>query len=363
MDSTEEKSVNAGSVPANPAENKTAGQAPPAETVKVGPDLVTITEAQVSIDAACEMSEWQVREFGRIPIYFRDKKYFLRQKAAAQKPYKIRYILEPWPAEATGTTQAWLNYDEQTVAERDSAARGEKAGEVAGAFLILVYPLLGFLWSGTKDRLSRIGFVPRSITGISIMVGFGVLLLDGVFAKMLLMGSMRSGSVVVGGIIRTFYGKDYFHLGPLVLSVAWIDVTLFICLVIDVLVRYSQHMREVDSPWGFMEWIKCLVPKPKNPASSKAATPAPAKPAAVAAQASTPAPAAGTPAPSAPVTVPTAGGMPAEASAPVATPLSIAPPPVETKPALIPFNAALLSGPLTAAKPSSKPDDDKTRAA
>jgi hypothetical protein len=65
------------------------------ETVNIGPDVVTITSEGVTIDAKHPMSEWQVREFSPIPIYFQDKKYFLRRKTPGTKPFAMRYFLEP----------------------------------------------------------------------------------------------------------------------------------------------------------------------------------------------------------------------------------------------------------------------------
>jgi len=134
---------------------------------------------------------------------------------------------------------------------------------VVRSFLYLFYPFLGLLWSGRKDKLARFGIVSRTVTGISIMLTFGVIMLEGVFAKMLLMGSMKTGVVAIGGIIRAFYGRDLLELGPISIPVVWLDVILLILLVLDLLIRYSQHLREADSPWGFLEWFKCLAPRKK----------------------------------------------------------------------------------------------------
>ena len=120
------------------------------------------------------------------------------------------------------------------------------------------------------------------------MLTFGLIMLEGVFAKMLLMGSMKTGVVAVGGMIRAFYGRDLLELGPISIPVLWLDVAFFIFLVLDLLIRYSQHMREADSPWGFLEWLKCLVPRKKiapviqplteTPVNAGAAVPPPTPP-------------------------------------------------------------------------------------
>jgi hypothetical protein len=234
---------------------ETVLERPKSEKVKVGPDQVEITATQVIIDARHPMTDWQVREYTRLPIYFRDKKYFLRQKIAGQKPYAMRYILEPWPEDSKGISGATFDYNEEVVKDREAAIRGGHYEDVGKAVLLLFFPVAGMLWSNTKDKLARFGLAARTMTGISIMVTFGLVLLDGVFAKMLLIGSLRSGKVAVGGILRTFAGQDYWQVGPIALKIFWLDVAFFVVLVLDVLLRYSQHLRDDGLNLGFMEWI------------------------------------------------------------------------------------------------------------
>ena len=273
-------------------ETSDGGQEP--QTFKVGRDQVAIAGNQVIIDAAAEMPDWQVRGFNRAPIYFQDKKYFLRQKAAAQKPYSIRYVLEPWPAEATTSGGGIFAYDEEAVAQRDAAIKDGRFDDVVRSVLYLFYPLLGLLWSETKDKLARFGIVSRTVTGVSIMLTLGVILLDGIFAKMLLIGSMKTGVVAVGGMIRSFYGQDVLELWPVSIRVVWLDVALFVFLVLDLIIRYSQHLSDVDSPWGFLEWLKRLLPRKKIPAVTQPVAETPVAPlgsAATAASGETAAPA------------------------------------------------------------------------
>jgi len=47
-------------------------QRPMSEKIAVGPDRVEITAMQVIIDARHSMLDWQVWEYLRLPIYFRD---------------------------------------------------------------------------------------------------------------------------------------------------------------------------------------------------------------------------------------------------------------------------------------------------
>jgi hypothetical protein len=234
---------------------ETAQECPKTETIKVGPDQVTIGGDKVTIDARHIFADWQVREYSRIPIYFQEKKYFLRQKSPGQKPFAMRYVLELWPADSSATTsRVMLEYSEQVVAEREAAIRGGHYEDVGKAALLLVFPFLGMLWSGTKLKLARFGIISRTVTGISIMITFGLIMLDGVFAKMLMMGGIRSGKAVVGGIIRTFAGKDYFDIAGLPVRIVWLDCALFVILVADLLIRYSQHLRDEEPNFGFLEW-------------------------------------------------------------------------------------------------------------
>src|SRR4030095_11837169 len=144
---------------------------------------------------------------------------------------------------------------------------GVKSGhidDIGRAVLIIFYPLLGMLWSGTKEKLVRFGFVPRTLTGVSIFVSFGLFLLQGVFAKLQIMTSLRTGKIVIGGMIRAFYGEDYMNLGLFDVRVLWLDVIVLVVVFLDVLIRYSQHLRDVESPWGFAEWLTCLIPSRKS---------------------------------------------------------------------------------------------------
>ncbi len=131
---------------------------PASEKIQVGPDQVEITAKQVIIDARHVMADWQVREYARIPIYFRDKKYFLRQKVAGQKPYAMRYILEPWPEDNREIPRSTLDYNEEVVAAREGAVRGSHFEDVGRAALLLFFPFVGMLWSGTKEKLARFGW-------------------------------------------------------------------------------------------------------------------------------------------------------------------------------------------------------------
>src|SRR5262245_5579460 len=224
---------------------------------------MTINGKQVTIDALHEMPDWQVREFARVPVYIEDWKFFLRERLPGKKPYAARYILERWPEDCKEPCKTFLSYDEAAVAEREASIKSGRTDDIGRAVLMLFYPVLGMLWSGTKEKLVRFGFVPRSITGISIFTTFGLMLLQAVFAKVLIFTSLRTGNIVLGGMIRAFANTDYLNLGFFQVRLLWMDVALFVCLLLDVIIRYSQHLRDAENGWGFMEWIKCLIRREK----------------------------------------------------------------------------------------------------
>ena len=225
--------------------------------LEIGPDKVTVTSDEVIIDAKHEMPDWTVREYKVIPIYFEDKKYYLVGKSKAQAPHSVRYLLKPWADGLDGAT-IFQNYDAEAVAERDSSRRGEKRNEVAWAFLVLLYPFLGLLWSPMQRRLNRIGFVPRSITSISIFTVFCLIFAQGVFVAMSLQASARSGVLVIGGMIREFSPVSHLQIGPVGIPLQIFDALSVVAMLADFGVRYTTYLRDDEWVGGFLEW---MVPK------------------------------------------------------------------------------------------------------
>src|ERR1051325_3193822 len=211
------------------------------QTLWVGKDFLTITEQFVIIDAAREISDWQVREFQRLPIFLGDFKFFLRQKGDAQPPFARRYLLERWPDDAQFDAAASsFTYDEQFVAARDAEYARNLRYERIGRALICFYPLLGFLWSGIKRKLEPAGFIPRSITGISIFSCVCLMLLQGTFLRMRL------------GLFTVLFGR----MGGLQLGLLAADYALLGLMLLDTVLRFDQHIKGVaEYPWGFCEWI------------------------------------------------------------------------------------------------------------
>jgi len=209
----------------------------------------------VLIEAKHEMTDWEVRELNPAPIYFEDKKYFLIEKRRSDPPYIVRYLLSAWPADESAGTKLFFTYDAETVAEREANYRLGNRDEVVRLGLLPLYPLLGLLWSGTQQRLTRFGFVPRAITSASIFIVFCLLFAQGVFACVMINTSLRSGKLMVGGIIRAMVAEDHFHIGPVSIPVMLIDCLLLVAFVADVLARYSRYLHEDQWSGGFLEWL------------------------------------------------------------------------------------------------------------
>ena len=225
------------------------------QVVRIGPDQVTISDAEVVIETKHETADWEVRSHNAPAIYFREKKYLLVDKGEAKLPYKIRYVLRPWPPGKIPNPKMFLSYGEDSVAERDSSRRGEALNEVIWVCLLPLYPFLGLLWSGAQQRLVRFGYVPRTITGLSIFTSFGLLLMQGVFVVVTINASMRLQKMMVGGIIGAMTGQDSLHLGPVGIPIFLIDGTLALACLADLCVRYSNYLREDQWTGGFLEWL------------------------------------------------------------------------------------------------------------
>jgi hypothetical protein len=225
------------------------------QIVHVGPDRVTIKPDEVIIEARHRLDEWKVRDINPWPVYFNDKKYNLVCIRKGEKPYEAAYILIPWPEDLSTTATGFYTYDAEAVTERGEARRSGQMDDIAKAFMIPFYPLLGLFWSKTQRRLSRFGFEPHAISGISIFMVFCMVFAQGVFAIVTINGSIRSGKIVVGGCLRALSDQDALHIGALSIPIGIFDSILVLLLLADFGVRYTNYLREHDWCGGFGEWI------------------------------------------------------------------------------------------------------------
>ncbi len=194
------------------------------DSTRIGPDLVRIENGVLVIYSKRDMSDWVVREFKRPAIWFQGHKFYLRAKASAEKPFRWKYTLWPWPADMLEMPPYEIDYDEDYVCAREAEFKeGVTADSVHWALLPL-YPFLGFLWSGLKGKLVDFGFNPRSLTSMSVMLEFGLMLLQGSYVGWL-----------AQGVIANY--------------------VILLVLVADVIMRYDAVLGDRPIQPGFLEWL------------------------------------------------------------------------------------------------------------
>jgi len=93
---------------------------------------------------------------------------------------------------------------------------------------------------GTKH-----GFVPRTITGVSIRTVFFVMTTEAIFA-----GRLRVG------FIRLLIDRSTVPIFGLNIPVVFLDYVLVLALLLDCIMRYDAYLRESAIEWGFFEWVK-----------------------------------------------------------------------------------------------------------
>jgi hypothetical protein len=194
--------------------------------IRIGPDEVVIADDGVVVLSPADM-RWPVREFCRVPIWFRETRYYLRSKEFEATHQRYVYRLCHWPADHAQASSETIVYDDQYVAERDADSALTRNKERMRLFLLLFYPFLGMFWSDFKNRvLSPLGFASDSITRLSVFVSFNIFYVVGVFVGWL----GGRDSLLLWGIMIIF-GLDTF-------------------------VRYSQSLKfDVQRHWGFLEWL------------------------------------------------------------------------------------------------------------
>ena len=210
--------------------------ASPAQTMVVGSDTVCLEDDRLVIHAAKPM-DWPVREFKRVPIYFQNRKYYLRAKIEAESPHAIRYELWPWTDEHGSASTLFIVYDESYVQERDAAWKTERRREFLRLALLPVYPLVGLFWSPLKRRVGlAVGFEPASLTKASVALVFNLSVAQGIFV-----GWLR------GGLVMALFSDG---------RLLWADWILLALLAPDTVMRYSGLLRsETEYHLGFCEWL------------------------------------------------------------------------------------------------------------
>ena len=202
----------------------------------IGSDKVNF-EGDCLVIHATEPMDWPIREFCKVPVVFRGRKYFLQSKRMGQPPRGMIYELAPWPAGLHEESPKQIVYDEEYVTERNRLAGAGRRHDRLYYVLVLFYPFLGLAWSGFKNRtLARCGFDPQSITSASVFLTFSLFVVEGVFV-----GWFRAGILAY-----------LFHSETLVM----VDWALLLFLGIDSAMRYGQLLKlDMAKHWGFCEWL------------------------------------------------------------------------------------------------------------
>jgi len=193
-----------------------------AASFQMGRDRVQRAGTSLTIISTVDMPEWEVREFRRVAVWFGGTRYELsgRSRGGAGR---IHYRLDPWPDDPTERPGAEVFYDRDYVAQRDRLLEVRRRLGVAGALLLPVHPLLGFLWYPTKERLQlTLGVEPDRVTRWSLFLEYLVLLVLGalnIIARHAPLG-LTDGLLVVfilvlvpDAIMRWSLGHDGFPAG------------------------------------------------------------------------------------------------------------------------------------------------------
>jgi hypothetical protein len=222
----------------------TSRRDPLSDGIAIGPDKVLVYDDKIVVCSTRDMPDWQIREFCRIPIYFRGVKFYVRRKSRMNPPYVVGYELEPWPEEFQGESTMIITYDEQYVKDRERLVHSDSRNEFERNLLLAIYPFLGFLWSNFKDRqLERFGLNSRSITEGSLLVQLAFVLFECVFLLMFRIGFIETALGFPG---------------------IWLDCVLFAAAIADLLVRANQMLQNAEQPYGFFEWMVRIIVRPRH---------------------------------------------------------------------------------------------------
>lgn len=169
------------------------------------------------------MEGWRVSRHRKAAIHYRGVRYQL----VAVEPIDantMRYRLVRWRDSDTGMASAEIHYDDEFVRARDSVRSETDARTRAGFALLSLYPILGFLWSGTRRTIHE-------------RYGFGL----GAVAFSLFVES--AAVCLMATWVLTVFIPPYWWAAA-------------IALTADVAMRWASSLREdFPYPYGFFEWL------------------------------------------------------------------------------------------------------------
>lgn len=195
-----------------------------ATEVRLGPDLVRIENGVLVIYSPRNMDDWVVREFRRPVIWFRGYSFHLRSKTRADRPFAWKYTLWARPDDDHESVPYVIDYNEDYVRDREEEWRANNRWEWRGRALLPLYPLAGFMWSGSQAKLEDRGWNVRRLVGFAVYLEFTLVLLFGIFIGWL------------GGF-------------------SFPRLLLLMLVALDVIFRYDAILRDKPRLPGFYEWL------------------------------------------------------------------------------------------------------------
>jgi hypothetical protein len=194
----------------------------------MGSDYVTREGDYLVVYSSVDMPDWYAREYRKQAVFFEGMKYFVAEKSLLGKG-EIRYILSPWPDDLQDMPSRIIHYNEDYVMARDRALKQMKRDLYWEPILFLVKPLIGFCPSSYKFALQgRYGIDPQQTTAYSLWIEYLLLF-------------VHCSLLVIGSFTTVF---SIFYL---------LGVIFF--LLPDVIVRYSDSVKENKNLYGFYEWL------------------------------------------------------------------------------------------------------------
>ncbi len=207
----------------------------------VGCDLVIRRGDRLEVHARREMSEWEVRKYGRNGIVF-DGTVWVTVAMEPAGADGVVYRLEPWDRAKHDSTPHKLIYDDDYVEARERSDQGVRIGRWLAIPVGLAAPLLGLLPARPKRWLEEaLGIDAVTVTRASVYlqgaVGAILFVLFSVLGFASMMMALRYGPMALFSFVE----------------VLWRLMLVIAVIGIDFLVR-GKALRGERVTLGFYEW-------------------------------------------------------------------------------------------------------------
>ncbi len=194
-------------------------------SLRYGADHLIFQEDGATVWTPREMPDWEVKNLRPTKIVIQNRDYVIAAKHVAIESTKVMYRLEPW-GNRVDIPGRIICYDEQYVTQREADYKDQRRRERASA-LSFAYPLIGFAWTSTKDKLEeKYGICPVRATkwSVAFEVPFALI------AALAFWFAISLEGLVEAAVPMVLLGSD-------------------------LLMRIDDLMHELPVPRGFLEWI------------------------------------------------------------------------------------------------------------